>query len=138
MNDAIINKIQSIQRCVERAREIYYKKQQNFLSDYDAQDASVLNIMRSCELAIDLANYMIKSDRLGIPTSSADSFDLLAQKNIISPELAAKLKKMVGFRNISVHEYQKMNYEIVISVIKNNLDDLLAFTDKIMEISGKT
>ena len=88
MNDILINKIQSIQRCVGRARQIYQKTQADFLSDYEAQDASVLNIIRACELAIDLANYAIKANKLGIPTSSAESFDLLARGKIIDSALA--------------------------------------------------
>ena len=133
MKDAIINKISSLQRCVQRARSIYKNKQENFLKDFDAQDAAILNIMRACELSIDLANYLIKQNKIGIPTSSAESFDLLAQNKIISFELAEKLKKMVGFRNISVHEYQKINYQIVIAVIENELDDLIKFTEIIIQ-----
>lgn len=132
MNDIIINKITSLQRCVQRARSIYKNKQKDFLYDFDAQDAAILNILRACELAIDLANYLIKQNKIGIPTSSAESFDLLAQNNIISFELAEKLKKMVSFRNISVHEYQKINYQIVIAVIENELDDLIRFTEIII------
>lgn len=137
MNDAVINKIQSLQRCVERAREIYQNNREDFMANYDAQDASVLNIMRACELAIDLANYVIRAKKLGIPTSSAESFDLLARKQVIGPELAAKLKKMVGFRNISVHEYQKINYQIVIAVIEKELDHLVRYTDKIIEFDSE-
>lgn len=132
MNDIIINKITSLQRCVQRARSIYKNKQKDFLCDFDAQDAAILNILRACELAIDLANYLIKQNKFGIPTSSTGSFDLLSQNNIISFEVAEKLKKMVSFRNISVHEYQKINYQIVIAVIENGLDDLISFTDIII------
>ncbi len=134
MNDTIINKIQSLQRCVERAREIYLKNTTDFLENHDAQDAAVLNIIRACELAIDLANYIIKVRKIGIPTSSSESYDLLARKQIIPSDLAEKLKKMVGFRNISVHEYQKIDYAIVISVIEKELGDLIRFTDRIMDL----
>jgi len=134
MNDTILNKVASIQRCVLRARDIYSRNREHFLSDYDSQDAVVLNIMRACELAIDIANHLIKERRLGLPKSSADSFQLLAEARIISPELAARLEKMVGFRNITVHEYQKINYEIVVHVIEHELDDLVILTEKALEL----
>lgn len=57
MNDAVINKVQSIQRCVQRAREEYQAAGEGFLSDYTRQDAAVLNITRACEQAIDLADH---------------------------------------------------------------------------------
>jgi uncharacterized protein YutE (UPF0331/DUF86 family) len=135
MNDTLINKIQSVQRCVKRTRDIYTKNSATFLTDYDSQDAAVLNILRACELTIDIANYLIKKDKLGIPTSSGESFDLLTRNNIIKNELAERLKKMVGFRNVSVHEYQRINYDIVVKIIHSGMNDLIEFTDVVFESS---
>ncbi len=133
MNDVVINKIQSIQRCVERARAEYNKNPERFPEDFSVQDAAVLNILRGCEQAIDLANYMVTTYKLGLPNSSADSFDLLCNRSVIERSLADRLKKMVGFRNMAVHQYDKLNIAIVVSVITKNLDDLIRFGDKIME-----
>jgi uncharacterized protein YutE (UPF0331/DUF86 family) len=136
MNDIIVNKIQSIQHCVERAREEYNKNPADFETNYTLQDAAILNVLRACEQAINLANHIIKSHKMGIPTSSAESFELLDKKHIISREISVKLQNMVKFRNVVIHNYQRVNMEIVKSVIKNDLNDLLSFTDKIMEFAG--
>ncbi|MFZ5997801.1 MAG: type VII toxin-antitoxin system HepT family RNase toxin [Nitrospirota bacterium] len=133
MNDIVINKIQSIQRCVERAREEYQSNPAGFDTDYTRQDAALLNILRACELSIDLANHLIRIHKMGIPLESAESFDLLQRKAVIDKGLAEKMKNMVGFRNKVIHEYKRVKIEIVIDVIKTGLDDLLAFTDTIME-----
>jgi uncharacterized protein YutE (UPF0331/DUF86 family) len=127
MNDVVINKVQSIQRCVLRAREEHQAAGGHFLDDYTRQDAAILNITRACEQAIDLANHLIRAEKLGIPTDSAESFELLVKAGILSAELADKLKKMVGFRNTVIHEYQVVDLNIVETVIKSGLDDLLAF-----------
>jgi uncharacterized protein YutE (UPF0331/DUF86 family) len=94
MNDIIINKIQSMQRCIQRAREEYAADPDGFEANYTRQDAAILNVLRACEQAIDLANYLIRRHKLGIPTSSTESFDLLRQKGIIVAPLAEKLKRM--------------------------------------------
>jgi uncharacterized protein YutE (UPF0331/DUF86 family) len=133
MNDIVINKIQSIQRCIERARQEYDKNPDNFENDYSVQDASILNIVRACELAIDLANQIIKTYKMGIPTSSKESFSLLNKKQVIDRILSEQLQNMVGFRNVVIHDYQRVNIDIVKAVIKSGLDDLLLFTDRIME-----
>ncbi len=70
MNDVVVNKVQSIQRCVLRAREEHRDAGGQFLGDYTRQDAAILNITRACEQAIDLANHLIRSEKLGIPTDS--------------------------------------------------------------------
>lgn len=131
MNDIVINKIQSIQRCCERAREEYSKNPDLFSTDFTLQDSAVLNIIRACEQAIDLANHIIKDNRYGIPSSSAESFELLEKKKIISGNLAKKLINMTKFRNIVIHTYQQVNIEIVTNVILCDLKDLLSFAEEI-------
>lgn len=135
MNDIVINKVQSIHRCIDRARE-YHLAADDFATDFRYQDAAILNIIRACEQAIDLANYVIKSYKMGIPTSSAESFHLLAQKNVITHDLKQRMEDMVGFRNIAVHQYQRLDMAIVESVIVTDLDDLIAFGEAIMVFFG--
>jgi uncharacterized protein YutE (UPF0331/DUF86 family) len=136
MNDLVINKIQRIQRCIQRAREEYGSDPEGFDTNYTKQDAAILNVLRACEQAIDLANYLINKHKLGIPTSSTESFDLLRQKFIIDPSLAEKLKKMVQFRNTVIHQYQQTDISIVKAVIVSDLNDLIRFGDRIMELSN--
>ena len=131
MNDVILNKIQSIQRCIRRAREEYRAAGTHFPEDHTRQDAAILNVTRACEQAIDLANHVVKTAKLGIPTDSAESFDLLVQAQIITRHLAGKLRKMVGFRNTVIHQDQTVEVNIVGSVIERSLDDLVAFTERI-------
>jgi uncharacterized protein YutE (UPF0331/DUF86 family) len=131
MNDFVINKIQSIQHCIRRAREEFFADPEGFDTNFTRQDAAVLNILRACEQSIDLANHVIKIRKLGIPTSSSESFDLLQNEGVISPELAGKLQKMVGFRNAIVHHYQRMDIKIVRSVITSGLDDLILFGERV-------
>jgi uncharacterized protein YutE (UPF0331/DUF86 family) len=130
-DDIVINKIQSIQRCITRARE-EYRKADDFTSNYSCQDAAILNVTRACEQSIDLANHLLKQYKLGVPNSSADSFSLLARQSIISNELVEKLRRMIGFRNIAVHQYQALQLPIIQSVIETGLDDLLVFTDHVV------
>lgn len=74
------------------------------------------------------------SKGLGIPQSSREAFDLVQQVGIIDEHLAQKLKAMVGFRNIAVHNYQVVNLGIVQGIIQNNLADLLKFGQLIISI----
>jgi uncharacterized protein YutE (UPF0331/DUF86 family) len=133
MNDVVINKIQSIQRCVRRAREEYRADSDGFATNYTRQDAALLNVLRACETAIDLANHVVRASKLGIPVSSADSFKLLQAERIIDARLAERMEKMVGFRNTVIHQYTTVDIRIVEAVIVRELDELLEFADKIRE-----
>lgn len=133
MNDITTNKIQSIQRCVARAREEYAADPTGFATNYTRQDAAILNVLRACEQAIDLANHLIKNYKMGIPTATAESFELLQRQKIIDADLYQKLSNMVHFRNMVVHQYQRLDMIIVQSVIVTGLDDLIDFTDRVRQ-----
>ena len=125
--ETVAQKITSLQRCVSQAREALSTAGPDFRTSYLLQDAAVLNIIRACETALDLANMLIRKKRLGIPSESRESFGILVRERILEPNLGDKLQKMVGFRNLAVHRYRDLDLDIVQSVIQKNLDDLLAF-----------
>jgi uncharacterized protein YutE (UPF0331/DUF86 family) len=132
-DDVLINKITSIRRCVSRAREEYEFDKESFKENFTRQDSAILNVNRACEQAIDLANHIVKLRKLGVPNEARDSFNLLVKAGIIEEKLAQQMSKMIGFRNISIHEYDKINSDVVVEVIKNKLDELLFFADVILE-----
>lgn len=131
MNDAVIQKIVSLQRCVARAREAHAEAGSRFQADQNLQDAAVLNVIRACDTAIDLANMVIRARRLGIPATTRESFLILGREKLIEPTLAQQLAKMVGFPNLAVRQYQELNLDIVEAVIRTGLDDLLSFADDV-------
>jgi uncharacterized protein YutE (UPF0331/DUF86 family) len=130
----ILGKVAGIERSVARAREEFSAAGEDFARDYTRQDAAILNILRACESAIDLANILIRERGLGIPQSSRDSFKLLADAELISPELSAGLQRMIGFRNIAVHQYQAIELAIVAAILERDLDDLLTLCRSIVQL----
>ena len=131
MTDVGVQKITSLQRCVARAREAYAAAGPGMRTNYNLQDAAILNVIRACDAAIDLANMAIRKRRLGVPNASRDSFTTLVRESIIAPELGSRLKNMVGFRNLAVHQYRELDLDILDAVIHTNLDDLLVFAQAI-------
>lgn len=133
VDDVLLNKVATIERCIVRVREEYAAAGEHFATNYSRQDAAILNIQRACEAALDLGHHLIRRDRLGLPQSARNVFDLLAQAGRIENSLAESLKKMVGFRNIAVHDYQSLVLPITISVITEHLDEFLQFTTALLQ-----
>jgi len=131
-DDVLINKAATIERCVARAREEYAADPDGFAQDYTRQDAAILNIQRACEAALDMGQHLIRRERLGVPQSARDVFALLAQGGWIDAELADLLKRMVGFRNIAVHDYQSLQLPITVSIIRKHLDDFLTYSKTLL------
>ena len=134
--ELIVSKLESIKRCVDRILKEYNGDSAN-LEDITKQDAIVLNIQRACELSIDIGNIIISKENYIIPKISREIFEILKENSIIEDSLSINMQKMVGFRNIAVHDYKMLNLSIIKSIIENNLEDFRIFIDSISKYVKK-
>jgi uncharacterized protein YutE (UPF0331/DUF86 family) len=137
MNEIILNKKISIERCIQQI-DTYYALDNGlpFATDYLRQDAVSMNLLCACELTIDIANHLIMSRKLGLPQDGRDSFALLQQAGLITIEQMNGLQAMVGFRNTLVHQYQTLNLQIMVDVIEHRLRELLDFAQAALDATG--
>ena len=122
----IMNKYESIEKCIERIKEEYEGNAEN-LEDYRRNDAIVLNLQRACEIVSDIAMYLISKRNLGFPQNKREAFEILYKNNIIDEKMCNNMKNMIGFRNIAVHDYRQIDEKILQDVIENHLEDLVEF-----------
>ena len=137
MDDVVLNKAAVIQRCLQRVRELHAGDDRNLTEDQTRQDAIVLNLLRACEASIDLAMHLVRVHRIGVPQDSREAFDLLAGAKLLDTALAEVLKRMVGFRNVAVHDYTRLDLAIVRAIVARHVADLDRFaTESIRRHSG--
>lgn len=129
----IINKMDSVQRCINRIQEEYENNPDN-LNDYRKMDGIVLNLQRACETVTDTAMYVLSTRKIGIPQTKKEAFELLAKEHLISEEMCKNMKGMVRFRNIAIHDYKQIDETILQDVIENHLEDLIAFVKQMLTI----
>jgi uncharacterized protein YutE (UPF0331/DUF86 family) len=122
-DDVSLNKAAIIERSIRRMREEY--DAEPTLQNYTHLDALTLNIERACQAAIDLAMHVVASEHLGIPQSSAESFVLLEQAGKVDAVLALRLAGMTGFRNIAIHQYQKLDLDIIHHIMRDGYRDFI-------------
>jgi uncharacterized protein YutE (UPF0331/DUF86 family) len=136
LDDVLVNKAATVERCVIRAREEFYRDPATFAVDFTRQDAATLNVQRACEAVLDMGQHLVRRERLGVPQSARDVFDLLSRAKWIEQSLADALKKMVAFRNIAVHDYQSLLLPILVSIIISHLGEFLEFTQAVLTRDG--
>lgn len=124
MDDVLLNKAGIIERCLRRVTE-EYRGDPARLEIFTHQDSIVLNLERACQAAIDMAMYLVARDHLGIPQDSADAFRLLATAGQLDADLAARLRRMVGFRNVAIHEYRALDVRILRAIVESRLVDFV-------------
>ena len=133
MNDVILNKSTTIERCINRIHEVYEGNPDN-LKDFTKQDSIILNIQRACEASIDLAMHIVSERKLGVPKASREGFKLLQEAGLIDATLAKTLMNMVGFRNIAVHDYQTLELDILQAILDKHFNDFKDFTKVVLRL----
>lgn len=134
MDDVILNKIAIIERCIKRLNEEYLGHEQELESNFTKQDSIILNLQRACEASIDLGMRIIRIKKWGIPQESREVFDVLQREGILPLQLSKSMQNMVGFRNLAVHDYQRLNLAIVRSILNDHLSDFINFIDHMRKL----
>lgn len=125
--DIVLEKVKNIQNCLKRIQEKTRGNPASLLN-IDVQEIFVLNLQRAVQSAIDLAAHIVSDEGLGLPNELKENFSLMEKANIIPPDLSEKLQKMVGFRNIAVHEYAEIDVDVLRAILeKGDLKDLEGF-----------
>jgi uncharacterized protein YutE (UPF0331/DUF86 family) len=133
--DVVTAKIAVIDRCLSRITEVRGERRSTLLP-VDVGDITALNLQRAVQAAIDLASQVVTAAGYGLPDTTASAFSLLAERGVLGGELAERLRRMVGFRNVAIHEYQALDPEIVESIVQRHRGDLKALGARIVEAFG--
>jgi len=131
--ELLLSKIDSLARSIKRIEEKIPKNVEKLKNNYDLQDIIALNLQRAVQISVDIATHVIANSNERVPSTMGECFEYLENLDIINSSLAKNLKGAVGFRNISVHEYQKIDWEIVYTIITENLDDFRKYSKNIVK-----
>lgn len=127
----MLSKLESLNRCITRIESKQPDSVASLMSKLDDQDVIVLNLERAIQTCVDIAALAIADLDIKTPTTMAESFTALHRNRIISDEIAEKMRKSVGFRNVAVHQYSDINWDTVFDIITNHLDDFRRFAREI-------
>ncbi len=117
--------------------EEYFRDLEEARSQYSLADFKKNKITRrytertlqvAIEACLDLASHIISYEGFREPLDNKDCFQVLLESGIIPADLNERLKKMAQFRNVVVHDYIKVNPEIVYAIVQKNIPDIVAFS----------
>lgn len=129
-------KLDSLRRCLVRVRERCPSDAETLAGSADLQDIMVLNLSRAVQICVDLAMHVLSSMNEPVPDTMDQAFDRLAQAGVIPPELALRLRKAVGFRNVAVHGYSSIDRAVVYAIATRHLRDFDTFARQIARDNG--
>jgi len=132
--DLVAKKLALIETCVRQLRTMV--RPEAIRQDVREQRFVEHTLQIAIQAALDVASHIVSDERLGEPETNRELFDLLVRGDRLTPDLASTLRDMVGFRNVLVHGYQEVDLGVVEDVLRNHLEDLLAFVSAIRRLTG--
>jgi uncharacterized protein YutE (UPF0331/DUF86 family) len=93
-----------------------------YSSDWKMQRIVERTLQIMIETCVDISNHIISDEGYRAPRSIADTFVILSESNLLSKELCDTLVKMAKFRNVVVHQYDEVDVEIVVSILRKHLE----------------
>ena len=123
MNERIDDKISKIEDYLSELLEIIPDNIEEYKRNLKEKAACERYFEKIVEAVVDLAFLIIREKDLGIPESDKEAFDILVRNNLISKELASRLKEAKGMRNVIAHEYGKIDDNLVFYSTKEELEN---------------
>lgn len=133
--DVINRKLESLRRCITRITSKLPLTPEVLRSDYDLQDIIALNLERAVQVCVDIAAHVVSQTEMPPPSTMAEGFACLAELRVIPPQVAERMQKAVAFRNILVHNYTDINWDIVANIVTHHLTDFVQFAQAIDRIN---
>ena len=127
-------KLLSLNRCLERVKLHTPADVEALQSDFDTQDIICLNIQRAVQISVDIAAHILAEQLHEQTPTMAETFLALSRYELLDSQLASRLAKAVGFRNIAVHEYDTLDMNILYSIITKEIGCFYEFSDAALRI----
>lgn len=130
--EIVEQKLESLRRCVQRVADKCPESAHALAADVDLQDIVTLNLSRAIQLCVDIGAHLIASTQAPAPTTMGQTFHALGEKGIIPTALASRMLREVGFRNIVIHNYEVIDWQVVHSLARDHLGDFASFASSIV------
>ncbi len=95
-----------------------------FLKDKILIGSGKYYLQVSIECCLDVVNHIIASERFRAPKDYADSFRVIEEEGLVSPDLGQRLRLMAKFRNRLVHLYGEIDDAYVYQFMTQDLKDI--------------
>jgi uncharacterized protein YutE (UPF0331/DUF86 family) len=123
--DLIAKKLALVETCVRELREL--SRPSLIPTDKVQQRFAEHTLQIAIQAILDVASHIVSDERLGEPRTNRELVDLLERHRWLTSDLAATMRRMVGFRNVLVHGYETVDVAVVQEIVEHRLDDLLQF-----------
>lgn len=89
------------------------------------------NLQLALECAIDVGEMLIATRGWPRPEENRDVFRVLGENGVLDEDLAARMMRAAGLRNLLVHQYGTIDRDKLAKVLENDVGDLDLFAQAV-------
>jgi uncharacterized protein YutE (UPF0331/DUF86 family) len=130
----LLRKLAELEEYLRQIKEYANVNVEQYSKDWRIQRIVERTLQMMIESCADIAGHIISDRGYRVPTSYADTFRALYEKEILTKDLFDTMEKMSKFRNMIVHHYDGIDPEIVVTILRKDLDDFLTFKNLIINL----
>ena len=132
--DLILRRLASLETYLDQLALYRGIDADGYRADWKTQRIVERTLHLAIETCMDVADHIVADRRLRVPETGAESFEILAEAGLLQAPLGTALASMVGFRNILVHDYARIDPAIVVRVLGRDLADVERFRDAVQAL----
>lgn len=132
--DLILRRLANLDTYLEQLAPYRHVEVGVYQQDWKTQRIVERTLHLAIETCMDVADHLVADHRLRVPDTGAETFEILAEAALLPKDLGGALALMVGFRNILVHDYTRLDPSIVTRVLRTDLTDLERFRDTVRSL----
>jgi len=125
--DLLRRKLAELAEYVTQVSEYRDLTVERYRADWKTQRIVERTLQIAIEACLDVASHVLSDRGLRAPSTYAETFEILVQAGLMSPDLGRVMVEMTGFRNVVVHEYTRIDADVVIRILRKNLEDFRRF-----------
>ena len=132
----LARQVAAVRDAAERIREVLPAQLEAFVADRSAREIVTLNLFVALQECLSLASHWLADEGWEVPGTYAEVFRVLAERNVLDHDLAARMAEAAGLRNLIAHRYGAPDWTRIHDIASHHIEDLLRFCDVLADAAG--
>ena len=125
----LARQVAAVRDAVERIREVLPAQPEALIADRTTREVVTLNLFVALQDCLSLATHWLADEGWKVPATYAEVFRVLAERDVLDHDLAARMSAAAGLRNLIAHRYGELDWVRIHDVASNHIEDLIRFCD---------
>jgi uncharacterized protein YutE (UPF0331/DUF86 family) len=131
--DTVLARLEALNQYLSELEQFRPLSREAFMGDLRNYRTVERGFQLAIQATLDIASHVLAADFPQRPSGYREVIEALGEVGVLPQEFAARFAGVASFRNILIHEYLKVDLDIVYDRLQDNLDDFGLFGRYITE-----